>query len=148
MIPTAPKWLFANIIASKKRIYGYLGSDGMRIIQTFSHILRNKYLAYLKPRYYKSGRLLYWLFPFDRMIRNALLNNLKAVLFNPLLLFEKVYLQSIIVLQPQDFLPNGEQDMCDGCPNKTYLNGRLVSECRMEDYLNYGRLIQTVKKEE
>jgi pyruvate-formate lyase-activating enzyme len=148
MISTAPKWLFANIIASKKILYGYIGSKGMNIIQSFSHILRNKYLAYLKPRYYKHAKLLYWLFPFDKIIRKALFKNILSVFSNPLRLFEKTYLQMVLVLQPQDFLPNGEQDLCDGCPNKTYFIGRLVSECRMEDYLNYGRMIQSVRKEE
>jgi hypothetical protein len=148
MIPTAPKWLFSNIIASKRKLFGYIGPKGMKIIQTFSHILRNKYLSYLKPWYYKHAKLLYWLFPFDKSIRKALFKDLLSLMLNPFALFSKVYLQTVLVLQPQDFLPNGEQDLCDGCPNKTYINGRLVSECRMEDYLNYGRMIQAVKKEE
>ena len=49
-------------------------------------------------------------------------------------------------MQPHDYLPNGEQDECDGCPNKTYWKGRLVSECRKEDYLMYGRPLTTVRK--
>lgn len=57
-----------------------------------------------------------------------------------------VSLQNIIVMQPHDYLPNGEQDECDGCPNKTYWNGRLVSECRKEDYSLYGRPLATVRK--
>jgi hypothetical protein len=57
------------------------------------------------------------------------------------------FIQNIIVMQPHDYLPNGEQDECDGCPNKTCWNGRLVSECRKEDYLIHGRPIITVRKE-
>ena len=49
-------------------------------------------------------------------------------------------------MQPHDILSNGEQDECDGCPNKTFWNGRLVSECRKEDYTNYGRPLMTVPK--
>ena len=64
---------------------------------------------------------------------------------NPLSIFEKLSIQNIIVMQPHDYLQNGEQDECDGCPNKTYWNGRLVSECRKEDYMLYGRPIITVR---
>jgi len=49
-------------------------------------------------------------------------------------------------MQPHDILENGEQDECDGCPNKTYWNGRLISECRKEDYLLYGRPITSIRK--
>lgn len=70
-----------------------------------------------------------------------------TALKNPLAMFEKLSIQNIIVMQPHDFLPNGEQDECDGCPNKTYWNGRLVSECRKEDYLIHGRPIITARKQ-
>ena len=79
-------------------------------------------------------------------MRSAIKKRFFSVLRNPLSVFEKVSLQNIIVMQPLDYLPNGEQDECDGCPNKTYWNGRLVSECRKEDYLLYGRPLTTVRK--
>ena len=49
-------------------------------------------------------------------------------------------------MQPHDILRNGEQDECDGCPNKTVWEGRLVSECRKEDYLKFGSPIVTIPK--
>jgi hypothetical protein len=65
---------------------------------------------------------------------------------NPFEVSERLSIQNIVVMQPHDYLPNGEQDECDGCPNKTYWNGRLVSECRKEDYMLYGRPIITVER--
>ena len=65
----------------------------------------------------------------------------------PAAAFDRTYVQSLIVMQPHDVLANGEQDECDGCPNKTVWDGRLVSECRKEDYLLYGRPIAAVPRE-
>jgi hypothetical protein len=56
------------------------------------------------------------------------------------------HVDRLIVMQPHDVLPNGEQDECDGCPNKTYWGGRLVSECRKEDYLLYGRPVMAAPR--
>ena len=92
-----------------------------------------------------------WLRPLgiiDPELRTTWWQHLKAVLKNPLTLGESLHLQSLIVMQPHDILPNGEQDECDGCPNKTYWNGRLVSECRKEDYLLYDRPILTLPKQQ
>jgi hypothetical protein len=36
--------------------------------------------------------------------------------------------------------------MYDGCPNKTYHNGALVSACRKEEYVRYGGMITLKKK--
>ena len=58
-------------------------------------------------------------------------------------MFRPLYLQAITVVQPVDILPTGENDNCDGCPNKTLWKGRLVSACRLEEYLIYGSPILT-----
>ncbi len=51
-------------------------------------------------------------------------------------------------MQPQDVLPSGQQDMCDGCPNKTILDGRLVPMCRAEEYITFGDMVTLKKKKE
>jgi len=83
----------------------------------------------------------------DKGVRTAFKQRFLDLLKKPTAVFEKLSIQNLIVMQPHDLLPNGEQDECDGCPNKTYWNGRLVSECRKEDYLLYGRPIMTVCKQ-
>ena len=60
---------------------------------------------------------------------------------NPLQLFRKVSIQSLLVLQPQDVLPSGKQDLCDGCPNKTIYNGRMISMCRVEEFIRFGEMV-------
>ena len=49
-------------------------------------------------------------------------------------------------MQPQDVRPSGKQDLCDGCPNKTVHNGRLVSICRTEEYIRFGDMVTLKKK--
>jgi hypothetical protein len=51
-----------------------------------------------------------------------------------------------LIMQPQDVLPSGQQDMCDGCPNKTILDGRLVPMCRVEEYITFGDMVTLKKK--
>jgi hypothetical protein len=40
------------------------------------------------------------------------------------------HLQSIVVIQPIDFLPDGPPTCADGCPDMTVHNGQLVWSCR------------------
>jgi MoaA/NifB/PqqE/SkfB family radical SAM enzyme len=148
ILAESPKWLFGNNIGTRNKIYGNMGSRGMELVQSFHHLAKGKYLSYMKPGMYRRARLIFFLGLFDREIRNTFRNYLSESLRNPKRFFEKMYIQTITVMQPQDILPTGEQDRCDGCPNMTYWNGRLVSECRMEDYLKYGDLIQIVRKNE
>ncbi len=147
IIPNAPKWLFANTISSGGMTHGYLGARGMEIIQSGFHFIQKRFVSYLNPKIYNHAKLLIPLVFFDKDIRHAFKKYFLYVLKNPLRLFKRLSFQTIIIMQPQDLMENGEQDQCDGCPNRTYINGQLVSECRSEDYIKYGRLIQIVKKE-
>ena len=73
---------------------------------------------------------------------------LKCLLKNPFRVFKKVSIQSLLTMQPQDVLPDGRQDLCDGCPNKTYHNGKLVSACRKEEYIQFGDMISLKEKKD
>ncbi len=146
-IPDAPKWLFANVIGSSEKIYGCMGSNTMEFLQNGYHFLKGKYLSFLKPSMYGMGKLMFPLAVIDRYMRSAFSAFLTAGLKNPLNLFKKVFVQSIIIMQPQDILEDGRQDLCDGCPNKTYHNGELISACRKEEYVRYGGMVTLKKKE-
>jgi len=141
-IANAPKWLIGLYVGSKNKFYGNLGPKGMEVIQKEYHLIKGRYLSFLKPKVYRKGRMLFLLGLFDKEIRKAFVRYLKTLFTNPSQIFKKVYMQSIILMQPFDLLPNGESDMCDGCPNKTFWNGRLISECRKEEYMKYGAPIQ------
>lgn len=141
-----PKWLFGTHIGTPARILGNLGPRTMELTQTVHHLASKRYLAFLGPRLARSARMFFALAPFDRELRKIFWAGLKRVLGNPLRLFHRLHAQTLIVMQPQDIIENGEQDVCEGCPNKTYWQGRLVSECRLEEHLRFGRLLTIAPK--
>lgn len=140
--PQSFKWLLTGRVGNKKKIYGYMGSKAIEIIQTFYHILFNKYLAYSKPAMTRKGKSLLLLGLFDKKLRRAFFNYYK----NPLNLFKRLYYQSVMIIQPIDILEDGRQNMCDGCPDITVWNGKLVWSCRMEEQLNFGMNVRTIPK--
>ena len=141
--PESFKWLLTGRLGTKKKIYGYVGSKGIEIMQTFYHLFNNKYLAYAKPKDAAMGRSMLLLSPFDKKIKNTLRNYLK----NPFNIFRKLYYQSVMIIQPVDFLEDGRQNMCDGCPDITVWNGKLVWSCRMEEQLKFGMNVKTYPKD-
>jgi len=49
-------------------------------------------------------------------------------------------------IQPVDFMPDGEQSMCDGCPDITVHDGKLVWSCRLDEVKQYGSFLRTVPR--
>lgn len=80
---------------------------------------------------------------FDKNIRKVLFDFVKK----PKLLLDSFYLLNILILQGHDFSVSGEMDMCDGCPDMTYFQGRLVNSCRLDEFRKYGRFITDLGEE-
>jgi len=140
--PDSFKWLLTGRLGTKDKIYGYMGKKAMEIVQAGHHILFDKYLAYSEPKMTRKGKSMLLLAPFDKGLRNIFTNFLK----NPLNLFRRLYYQSVMIIQPVDFLEDGRQNMCDGCPDITVWNGKLVWSCRMEEQLKFGYNVKTYPK--
>ncbi len=140
--PDSFKWLLNGRLGTKDKIYGYMGSKGIEIIQTFNHLLYDRYLAYAKPKDTRKGKLMLLLGAFDKKLRKTFFNFYK----NPLNIFKRLHYQSIMIIQPVDFLEDGRQNMCDGCPDITVWDGKLVWSCRMEEQLKYGHNIKSYPK--
>jgi MoaA/NifB/PqqE/SkfB family radical SAM enzyme len=136
------KWLLSGRIGSKKKIYGYMGPKAMEIMQTFYHLLYGKYLSYTKPKMNRKGRTLLLFGAFDKKLRKAFWNFFK----NPFNVFKRLHYQSIMVIQPVDFLEDGRQSMCDGCPDITVWEGKLVWSCRLEEQFKFGQNLKTYPK--
>jgi hypothetical protein len=145
-VPDAPKWLFGTIIGSEKRVYGNFGPKIMELLQNGHHIVTGRFLSFLKPWLYGMGKLLFIAGIMDKQIRDTLFTFIRNTLKNPIRVFEKLSTQSLLIMQPQDVLPDGRQDLCDGCPNKTYHRGNLVSACRKEEYIQFGDMISLKEK--
>ena len=141
--PSSFKWLLTGRIASKKQSFGYMGAKAMEIVQAFYHMWNNKYLAYSEPSAARKGKSLLLLSLFDKSVRKAFWKFYK----NPFRIFTRLYYQTAMVIQPVDVLDDGRQNMCDGCPDMTVWNGKLVWSCRMEEQLKYGFNMQTFPKD-
>lgn len=144
--PDSFKWLLGVRLGTPGRIDGYLGPKFLELVQTGHHLGTGRYLAYSSPRLTARGRSAFLLAPFDAGVRGAALRYLASLLTNPLRLFRRAHLQSIMIIQPVDFLENGAQNMCDGCPDMTLFNGQLVWSCRMEELKQFGCWVRTVPR--
>ena len=140
--PDSFKWLLSLRLGTKKRIYGYPGRKMVELAQMWHHLMHGTYLAYSPPAMLRRGKSMLLLWPFDRGIRQAFFRALRS----PSLLFRRLHLQSIMVITPIDFLPDGRQNMCDGCPDMTVWDGHLAWSCRLEECLHFGQFLRTVPK--
>ncbi len=136
------KWLLTGRVGSKKHIYGYVGPKFMEIMQTMHHLWTGKYLAYEEPSLTRKGRSMMLLSPIDRGIKK-----IAGAYFRSGRLFDKMHYQSIMIIQPVDFMPSGAQSMCDGCPDMTVWNGELVWSCRLEELKHFGCWVRTVPRD-
>lgn len=142
--PDSFKWLLSGRIGTKKKIYGYVGPKFIEMAQVFHHLRHGRYLAYTDPKVHRRGRSMLLLSPFDSRLRKIAGNYFLAAVKNPLRLFSRLHYQSIMIIQPADILEDGAQNMCDGCPDMTVLDGKLVWSCRIEEPLRYGRFVHMV----
>jgi hypothetical protein len=145
--PDSFKWLLTGRIGTKERIYGYVGPRFMELAQTTHHLRHGRYLAYGHPRTLRRGRSMMLLSPLDPGISGIARSWLRTLLTRPRIGFGRAHFQSIMMIQPVDLLPDGRQDMCDACPDRTVWNDRLVWSCRLEEPLRYGDFLRTQKRE-
>jgi hypothetical protein len=144
--PNSLKWVIGSHICSTRRSFGNIGARTMELFQNGYHMFTRRYLAYVHPRESGRGLLTLFLAPIDRAVRKTTRRFIMAVLRNPSELMRRLYVQSVSVVQPVDILPNGELDTCDGCPNKTFWQDRLVSACRLEEYKMFGGPVHLVPR--
>ena len=144
ILHTSYKWLVGATIGTKRKMLGSVGKRGMEIAQAGHHFMFGTYLAYLANP--KIGRVVFNLWPFDATTRKAYANWWKTVLRNPAALFDRVYVQSIGIIQAPDILPDGRADMCDSCPDITILDGKLVNSCRMDEVRLFGGFVNVIEK--
>jgi hypothetical protein len=145
----AYKWLLTERIGTKNKIYGYVGGKFLELMMSTYHFAKDKYLSYASPQTLKAGRsATFLLWPFDKKLRRITGRYLIDLLKNPFRLFKPLYMQSIMFIQPVDFMQDGRQSMCDGCPDITVHEDKLVWSCRLEELKNYGRFLTTVPRKE
>ena len=138
------KWLLTTRFGTKEKIYGYAGPKFMELSQTLHHFVNGSYLAYTAPKVLGRGKSMLLLSPLDKGISRTATAYLHDVARGPGRLLRKLHLQTITIIQPGDFMANGTLSMCDGCPDITVWNDRLVWSCRMEELMNFGDWVRAV----
>ena len=138
------KWLLTMRLGTKDKIFGYVGPKFMELGQTLHHLMRGTYLAYTKIKVLRRGRTMLWLSPLDPGLARTRTAYLHDAFRSPSLFFKRLHMQSVMIIQPADFMPNGALSMCDGCPDITVYDGKLVWSCRMEELINFGDWIRPV----
>lgn len=141
------KWLLAGRMGNKHEVFGYAGPKFIEAAQTLNHLFFGRYLAYSRPVMMGMGLLYFLIGCFDKGIRESCKNYFKSLILNPKAFFSKVNYQSVMVIQPIDFMENGEPNMCDGCPDITVWDGKLVWSCRLEEQYKWGENIRVLPKE-
>jgi MoaA/NifB/PqqE/SkfB family radical SAM enzyme len=137
--PNSFKWLIAMRIGTKDKTHGWAGPRFMELTQIGHHLLTGRYMSYAPPAMLSAGRsTLFGVWPVDRGIRGATKSWLKTIATDPRHLFEKQHFQAIVCIQPIDVMPDGRDNMCDGCPDMTVHEGKLVWSCRLEEWRQFG----------
>ncbi|HET7177445.1 MAG TPA: radical SAM protein [Solirubrobacterales bacterium] len=145
--PDTFKWLLSGRLGTPERIYGYVGPRSMELAQTWHHLTTGRYLAYTDPRMLGRGRAMLLLAPLDRRLRKIARRYGRAVATDPGLASRPLRFQSVMIIQPADIYADGHQNMCDGCPDMTVWNDRLVWSCRLEEPEKFGDFVQMVPRE-
>ncbi|HET6272943.1 MAG TPA: radical SAM protein [Bacteroidota bacterium] len=138
------KWLLTMRMGTKEKIYGYTGPKFMELSQTLHHLLNGSYLAYTKPKVLGRAKSMLLLSPLDKGLARTATAYLHDAVRAPRLFFKKLHLQSVMIIQPADFMVNGALSMCDGCPDITVWEDKLVWSCRMEELSNFGDWVRAV----
>jgi hypothetical protein len=106
---------------------GYVSPRFMELVQNFTHLFTGSYLAYAAPKSTARGKLAAFAAGLiDPRMRAIFGRILKKCLTSPANLFRRAHLQSFMIIQPVNFEADGRQDMCDGCPDMTVHDGKLV----------------------
>jgi pyruvate-formate lyase-activating enzyme len=141
------KWLLTMRLGTKDKIYGYAGPRFMEISQTLHHLMKGTYLAYTTPEVLRRGRSMLLLSPLDRGIARTAGAYLHDLTRSPDRLFDRLHMQSVMIIQPADFMPGGALSMCDGCPDITVWEDKLVWSCRMEELNAFGDWVRAVPEQ-
>jgi MoaA/NifB/PqqE/SkfB family radical SAM enzyme len=142
--PDSFKWLLATRIGRPGRVHGYVGPKFMELVQTGYHMISGRYMSYAPSWTMAAGRSSLAAAVFDRGVRNAAWNYLGAIARDPREALGALHVQNVLMIQPIDVLENGRQNMCDGCPDMTVHDGKLVWSCRLEEPRKFGHFLTTV----
>ncbi|MCC6877880.1 MAG: hypothetical protein IT378_26455, partial [Sandaracinaceae bacterium] len=146
--PTSFKWLVGMRIGNANKTLGWVGPKFMEMVQSAYHFASGRYMSYAPSWTLATGRSVMSSALFvDRGVRTAAKNWIRNLARKPLSALEPQYMQAVLIIQPIDVLPDGRASMCDGCPDMTVHEGKLVWSCRLEEQRCWGQWLMAVPKE-
>ena len=145
--PDSLKWLIANRLVLDGESVGYVSPRLMEIAQHLSHLVSGTYLAYPSPASTARGKLAAFMAGIiDKPMRRSFINILRRTITRPKNLLRRAHFQSITIVQPVNLGADGCNDMCDGCPDMTLHEGRLVWSCRLEELNKFGAFTEAMPR--
>ncbi len=137
--PRSFKWLLTTRIGRPGKVMGYVGPKFQELTQTLHHLVKDRYLAYAPRATTRAAKPALLLSPLDSGVRAAAKSFLFDAVTHPVkALMNPLHVQSVLIIQPIDMLPDGRMNMCDGCPDITVHDDKLVWSCRMDEHERYG----------
>jgi len=136
------KFLIMVNIGTSKSLIGHLGKRTMELVQMFHHLFMKKYPAFVKNP--KVGLKIFFLMFMDRCLRNSFKNFIGLWIRNPMIIFQKVYAQSLHLQQPNEII-DGRVNLCDDCVNMMAYKGQLINSCMLEQYRMFNEPVTVVK---
>ena len=140
--PEKNKQLFIVNIGTSKGFLGVLGARSMELTQAFYHLFHGRYYSFAPDP--AIGKKVFILALFDKQMQKTLKRFLECLIKDPLTLFKKVYLQSMIIQQPIDFI-GSQKNACDHCVNPMIFNDMVINPCELDEYRLYGNTITAEK---
>jgi len=129
----------ATRIANKERGFGYVSPKFMEFVQQGHRLVHGTWLSYSHPKFLGTGRLSAALAGlFDKKMFAIAARQAFSDLRTPSSLLKKNYLQTFTIIQPIDVTSDGRMSMCDGCPDMTVYQGKLLWSCRLEEWKQFG----------
>ena len=135
------KYLITINIGTDNKIFGELGAKSVEIYQLLYHVLKGKYDATIP----NPGKWIFLLMLFDKRMRKTLKNYLNYLIKNPLRIFNRIYVQALILQQPFEII-KGHVNICEGCINLMPFDGKLINSCRYDEYRLLGGPMSLIKK--
>ena len=143
MVQESNKYLIYTHIGSAKKYYGSMGASAFELTQVFYHFFKGRYLSFIANP--NIGKRAFMLSLVDKPMRKALSGFMSACLRNPLTFFEKIYIQSIILQQPIEFV-GSDKNTCDSCINPMIYKEKVINPCQLDEYRQYNRTIHAVQE--
>ena len=129
--PQEPSWLFSVSVGFKDEPLGHIDGALYRDLEERYHRKTGRFLFTRKAHTISLQKLM--ALSGYRSVRAILRQYAKAVLMRPSRLHEPLCFQTMLILRGPKFTTDGSRDLCAGCPDAMYYDGKLVPSCILEE---------------